>query len=120
MVHSGQSIEHVTREQAGLCLGEVWRVLAPGGHFCLDTPNAAATRLQSDEFVHPDHKYEYRHQELAGMLESAGFTISEAKGLNHMPESLASGKFDPAEPAANLGVYDDLENCYLLAYRCVK
>ena len=120
LVHSGQSIEHVTREEGERCLREAHRVLAPGGHFCLDTPNRAATRLQSEQYLHPDHKHEYTHPELSGMLKRAGFAVLEAKGLNYLPRSLAGDLFDAAEAAANLGVYDDIEGCYLLAYRCRK
>lgn len=120
LVHSGQSIEHVTQEEGERCLREAHRVLAPGGHLCLDTPNRAATRLQSEQYLHPDHKHEYHHQELADLLERAGFSVIEAKGLNYMPGSMAGGVFDAAEAAANMGVYDDIANCYLLAYRCLK
>lgn len=120
LVHSGQSIEHVSQDQARLVLAQAFRVLRPGGLLCLDTPNAAATRLQSPAPLHPDHKIEYRHEQLAAMLSQAGFEIVEAKGLNYLPQSMASGRFDPSEAARNLGVFDDIESCYLLAYRCRK
>lgn len=120
MVHSGQSIEHITEPEADKVLSHAMRVLAPGGWFCLDTPNRAATRLQGEGWIHPEHKIEYTHPQLATKLERAGFEIIEAKGLNHLPNSIAAGSFDLAEAAANQGVYDDIANCFAVAYRCRK
>ena len=84
----------------------------------LDTPNANLTRLQQDAFIDPDHKYEYRHAEMAAMLRGNGFVIERAMGINYGGESVACGVFDPAELATKRGVFDDIENCYLLAYVC--
>lgn len=65
MVFSGESIEHITEEDGDRVCQEAYRVLKPGGCFCLDTPNGALTRLQSpDEFIHPEHKIEYHVHEL--------------------------------------------------------
>src|SRR6516225_1580001 len=38
LVYSGQSIEHVTEGDGDAVVREAFRVLAPGGWFCLDTP----------------------------------------------------------------------------------
>jgi hypothetical protein len=47
LVYSGQSIEHVTESEGDTVMREVFRVLAPGGWFCLDTPNGPVWRLRS-------------------------------------------------------------------------
>jgi ubiquinone/menaquinone biosynthesis C-methylase UbiE len=118
MVYSGESIEHITRAEAGQVLAEARRVLKPGGVLALDTPNANLTRLQQEAFIDPDHKYEYRHDEMAAMLRGSGFVIERAQGINYGGESVARGVFDPTELATKRGVFDDIENCYLLAYVC--
>ena len=118
MVYSGQSIEHITRVEAEQVLAEAHRVLRPGGILALDTPNANVTRLQQEAFIDPDHKYEYRHAELAAMLRGNGFVIERALGINYGGDSLARGVFDPNELATKRGVFDDIEKCYLLGYVC--
>ena len=99
-------------------LAEAHRVLKPGGILALDTPNANLTRLQQEAFIDPDHKYEYRHAEMAAMLRGNGFVIERAMGINYGGDSVARGVFDPTELATKRGVFDDIENCYLLAYVC--
>lgn len=114
LVYSGQSIEHVTREEAGKVLAEVRRVLRPGGFVAIDTPNARVTRLQQAEFVDPDHKYEYRLEELEEMIASAGLELVDAKGANYSGDGLAAGQFDPEEVARNAGLYWQADACYIL------
>src|SRR5262249_24621463 len=121
LVYSGQSIEHVTRDEAAQVCCEAWRILKPDGLFCLDTPNRALTRIQSPRrYINPDHKYEYTHAEMSALLKKSGFTIEEAKGLVLLRESAQRGKFLEREFRKHEGIYDDIENCYLLYYRCRK
>ena len=57
LVYSGQSIEHVSEADGDAVVREAFRVLAPGGWFCLDTPNGPVWRLRSaaaDEPRPPD------------------------------------------------------------------
>jgi SAM-dependent methyltransferase len=118
LVYSGQSIEHVTTQAAETVLSEVRRVLRPGGYLGLDTPNARVTRLQQDEFIDPDHEYEYTDAELRTKLSAAGFDVVGAWGLNHAGPSLAAGRFDADETAKARGLFHQIEDCYLLAYLC--
>jgi predicted SAM-dependent methyltransferase len=120
LVYSGQSIEHITFEEADLTLKEVQRVLRPGGFFAVDTPNARLTRLQQEEFIDPDHKHEYTSAELRDKLLRAGLRVVEEKGLNLGSSCLASGTFSEAEVARNCGVFAEVDDCYLIAFVCVK
>jgi SAM-dependent methyltransferase len=115
LVYSGQSIEHVTEAEGDTVLREVFRVLAPGGWFCLDTPNGPVWRLRSAELMNDDHKVEYGSAELQAKLETSGFVMVEAKGLNLMQRGVAAGRFDEAEASAHPGVYAAAEDCLLLA-----
>lgn len=114
LVYSGQSIEHVTPEDGQHVLEEVHRILRPGGHIGIDTPNARVTRLQQDEFVDPDHKIEYHLDELRAMIEKAGLVVADCKGANYSGRGLESGSFDLEEVAGNSGLYWDADACYLL------
>ena len=118
LVYSGQSIEHVTQAEAESVLAQVRRVLRPGGVLALDTPNSRLTRLQQEEFVDPDHKYEYAHKEMVALLEDGGFVVERAQGINYGGGSVARGIFDATELATKRGLYDAIEDCYLLAYVC--
>ncbi|MDA8290428.1 MAG: methyltransferase domain-containing protein [Actinomycetota bacterium] len=115
LVYSGQSIEHVTRADAEIVLGEARRVLRPGGHLAVDTPNRRITRLYSEEFTDPDHKHEYTWAELRELVERHGFSVVESKGLNYAGRSAASRTFDIDEVAGNCGIYSEVDDCYVLA-----
>jgi SAM-dependent methyltransferase len=124
LVYSGQSIEHVPADVADVVIAEVHRVLRPGGWFCLDTPNGRLCRLQLQgtglAVTNPDHDIEYEHRELQAKLEAGAFDIRAARGLVLMQQTAATGKFSFEELAANPGVFDEIEDCYVLAYVCTK
>jgi SAM-dependent methyltransferase len=115
LVYSGQSIEHVTEPEGDEVVGEVFRVLAPGGRFCLDTPNGSVWRLRSAQLMNDDHKVEYTADQLVSKLERAGFVVTERKGLNLMRRGVAAGVFDESEASAHPGVFAAAEDCLLLA-----
>jgi SAM-dependent methyltransferase len=115
LVYSGQSIEHVTEAEGDAVIGEVFRVLAPGGWFCLDTPNGPVWRLRSAELMNDDHEIEYGAAALASKLEAGGFAVTETKGLNLMQHGVARGEFDEAEASAHAGVFAAAQDCLLLA-----
>jgi predicted SAM-dependent methyltransferase len=120
LVYSGQSIEHVTRDEGASVLSQIHRVLAPGGYLAMDTPNATVTRLQQSEFIDPDHKVEYEIDELRGMISKAGFVDVLALGLNYAGPSLEAGKFDQEQVARSPGLYADAGACYILCVICRK
>ena len=115
LVYSGQSIEHVTAADGDVVLREVFRVLAPGGWFCLDTPNGPVWRLRSGELMNDDHEVEYSAEELSAKLERVGFAVTERKGLNLMRRGAAARVFDESEASAHPGVFAAAEDCLLLA-----
>jgi SAM-dependent methyltransferase len=115
LVYSGQSIEHVSEADGDAVAREVFRVLKPGGWFCLDTPNGPVWRLRSSALMNHDHQIEYAADELVDKLERAGFEVAECKGLNLMQRGVAAGVFDEAEASANPGVYAAARECLLLA-----
>jgi SAM-dependent methyltransferase len=116
LVYSGQSIEHVTEAEGDTVLREVFRVLTPGGWFCLDTPNGPAWRLRSAALMNDDHKIEYGAGEIHSKLVGCGFEVTEAKGLNLMQDAVATGVFDESEASAHPGVFAAIEDCLLLAF----
>jgi SAM-dependent methyltransferase len=113
LVYSGQSIEHVTQDDATRVLSEVARILVPGGHLGLDTPNATVTRLERDDFIDPDHKYEYAMPEVVDLVRGSGLEVVDLKGANWAGESLAAGRFDAGRTASRGGLYWDAGACYL-------
>jgi SAM-dependent methyltransferase len=115
LIYSGQSIEHVTEADADLVLKESFRILVPGGHMAIDTPNARVCRLQQSSFIDPDHKVEYTVDQLRDKVTAAGFEVVTERGLNWGGPGVARGELDVAALAANYGVYFDAEACYLLA-----
>jgi SAM-dependent methyltransferase len=120
LIYSGQSIEHVTPADGDIVLGEALRVLKPGGHLAIDTPNGKVCRLQQDAFIDPDHKVEYTLAELRAKVSGAGFEVVAERGLNWGGAAVGRGEFDPETLAANYGTYFDAESCYLLAVLCRK
>jgi ubiquinone/menaquinone biosynthesis C-methylase UbiE len=121
LVFAGESIEHVSETEAWTVCAEVFRILKPGGYFCLDTPNAALTRLQSPErLIHPEHKKEYMVHEIREMLERAGFVILETLGICPMPESLRQKVFDPKELIRNICLSQNPEEGYLFFVKAIK
>ena len=121
LVFSGESIEHISEAEAQIVCMQVYRSLRPGGYFCLDTPNAALTRLQSPEnLIHPEHKKEYLIHEIREVLERNNFLIAEEIGICPMPVSLSLRSFDPRELVQNVGLSKNPEEAYLFFVKAVK
>jgi SAM-dependent methyltransferase len=122
LVWSGQSIEHVDRDDGAKMCRNVFRILKNGGSFCLDTPNRYITELHTKPvgggFINPDHKVEYYTEELSSLLKHAGFNIRSSLGLCHMPsakESFFYSDFILGEPVSS-----DVKRSYVQYYHCTK
>jgi predicted SAM-dependent methyltransferase len=120
LVYSGQTIEHVTEDECDTVLSEVFRVLRPGGWLYLDTPNGPVCRIQQPDFINPDHKVEYSHDEFVAKLRRAGFDVRIEQGLNWSKHSIDAGVFQLETTAWFRGVYGEPAECYLLAYGAQK
>jgi len=121
LVFSGQSIEHVSREDGQVVLQQARRVLKPQGILFLDTPNAILARIQSpDAFIHPEHKVEYRPAELADMIEDAGFDVQNVGGICPMPVTKRTGVFDAMEIINNVRLSDKPDECYAFYVQAAK
>ena len=124
LVWSGQSIEHVDLETGWRMCREAMRVLRPGGHFCLDTPNRGITKIHTRDcggaFIHPEHKHEYYGSELRAQLEATGFEVLQAYGVCEMPATCASGDFHYSDFILGNPLTDDIERGYILYFGCRK
>jgi len=119
LVWSGQSIEHVTVAEARETFREVARVIAPGGWFCLDTPNRLVTSIHANGgMIHPDHKHEYDPQELIQELRAAGFAVERSLGVCDMPLTVASGEIDYRDFVVGSGITASLSTAYIQFHAC--
>ena len=95
LIWSGESIEHITVEDAEKVLSKAYKLLKPGGKLALDTPNRRATKLQvPDGYIHPEHKLEYYHKDLCELLEKHNFKIILSKGLIDLSKSIDTSSMD--------------------------
>lgn len=86
LVVSMQVIEHLWDVPA--YLGEIVRVLAPGGHACISTPNRPvfSPGLERGERpANPFHVQEFDAEQLAATLDRSGMADIEVNGLVHGP-----------------------------------
>lgn len=121
LVFSGQSIEHVSREEARVVLGEVRRILKPQGALFLDTPNAILTRIQSPEaLIHPEHKGEYSPSELTSMMEQVGLVIQRVGGICPMQVTVRTRVFEPQELIDNVRLSEGPDDCYAFYVQAAK
>ncbi|MCW2527529.1 MAG: Methyltransferase type 11 [Pseudonocardiales bacterium] len=120
LVVSGQTFEHITPEDGKRLLAHTRRILSPEGHLALDTPNRAVTEIQcavtGEEFINPDHKIEYTHEQMMDLFAEAGLEVVRAQGIGYMPETAATKEWLLEEQVRYAGLFDDIESSYTLAY----
>jgi SAM-dependent methyltransferase len=76
-VFASNLLEHLTREETEKTLGEVLRVLKPGGRLLLLQPNfRTAYRTYFDDFTHVQI---FTHVSLADLLAARGFLVEEVR-----------------------------------------
>jgi len=123
-VWSGQSIEHVSLEHGKQMCEEAFRVLEPGGYFCLDTPNRLVTQLHTAPmgggFIHPDHKLEYTPDQLRALLISAGFTIMQEWGICEMPLTTKNQSFTYQDFIIGGSITKNINDSYIQFFACIK
>lgn len=124
LVWSGQSIEHVIPEQGIRMCAEAYRVLKPGGSFCLDTPNRLVTELHTRTvgggLIHPDHKIEYTPKQLREILVAAGFNIVSELGICEMPLTILRGEFAYEDLVVGGPISLNPDRSYIQYYHCKK
>jgi SAM-dependent methyltransferase len=79
LVFAGEVIEHLWPDDIAGFLAEARRVLRPGGHIALDSPNRRVT--QPLRWLHPEHTVEFAVDEIVELLERAGFEDIEVRGV---------------------------------------
>ncbi|MEG3841891.1 methyltransferase domain-containing protein [Microcoleus sp. herbarium14] len=95
LIWSGESIEHVTVEEAEKVLSEAHKLLKPGGILALDTPNRRATKVHCpDSYIHPEHKIEYYCEDLCNLIEKHNFKILQTKGIIDLSTSIATSSME--------------------------
>lgn len=98
---SMQVIEHLWDVPA--YLSEIVRVLAPGGHACISTPNRPVFSpglARGERPDNPFHVQEFDSEQLAALLEGSGLVDITVLGLIHGPRITAwEAKHGPLGPA---------------------
>lgn len=111
LVWSGQSIEHVSPEDAKRVFEAVARVLKPEGVFCLDTPNRRVSALLTrGGMLHPEHKIEYTAAELKKLAEDLGYQVSQMLGETVLPFSREIGRYCRAEARVGALVTESVDD----------
>lgn len=117
LVWSGQSIEHISVQDAQRMSREILRVLKPGGSFCLDTPNGLISSVHAltagQKFLHPDHKIEYSPDQLRMLIQESGFEIHESWGICEMPITAKTGVFTYDDFLHGGAITNNIDGAYI-------
>ncbi|MBB3149460.1 SAM-dependent methyltransferase [Phyllobacterium trifolii] len=108
LVFSGQNLEHLWPEEVSGFLLEAARVLRPGGHLVVDSPNRLLTAPLN--WSHPEHTIELTLDEVTALMRLAGFEITASYGvwLCRDPRTGEVLPFDPNQPTPGWSVTERL------------
>jgi hypothetical protein len=127
LVFSGENLEHLWPEEVVGFFLESWRVLKPGGHLVVDSPN----RLLTEPYVwsHPEHTVEVTPAEAKNLAELAGFEVTRLRGI-WLCRDPVSKRLLPLDPNSvddkwplverALSAEDDPDNSFLWWLEAVK
>ena len=94
LIFSGQTIEHVTVEEGQSIFKQVNSLLTENGSFCLDTPNRKFTEMLNPHgFIHPEHKVEYKVEQLIKIAEENNYEVIRKCGISQLEKSLCENVF---------------------------
>lgn len=79
VIFSGQNIEHLPHDALLGFLKECHRVLEPGGHLVVDSPNRLITEALG--WRHPEHVVEMSPSEAVQLITLAGFEVVSCRGI---------------------------------------
>ncbi len=108
LVFSGQNLEHLWPDEVAGFMLEAARVLRPGGHLVIDSPNRILTAPLN--WSHPEHTIELTHPEAVDLVHLAGFDVTASYGI-WLCRDARTGKllpFDPNQPAPGWSVTERL------------
>lgn len=108
LVFSGQNLEHLWPEEVSGFMLEAARVLKPGGHLVMDSPNRHVTKLLN--WSHSEHTIELTETEAQELARLAGFDVTVTRGiwLCHDPRGGEVLPFDPNIPHPDWSVPERL------------
>lgn len=108
LVFSGENLEHLWPEEVSGFALEAARVLCPGGHLVIDSPNRLVTAPQN--WSHPEHTIELTPDEACELVRLAGFDVASVQGiwLCRDPRTDEILPFDPNLPAPGWSVTERL------------
>ncbi len=112
LVFSGQNIEHLWPAEVAGFLTEAARVTRPGSWLVIDSPNRLMTKPQN--WSHPEHTVELTLEEIAELLQLAGFAVIKRAGLwlCRDPADEAILPFDPNLPSPGWSVPERMLAAY--------
>jgi SAM-dependent methyltransferase len=108
LVFSGENLEHLWPADVAGFLLEAARVLRPGGHLVMDSPNRDLTAPLL--WSHPEHTIEVTPTEVTELLRLAGFAVTTMKGI-YLCRDPRSGRvlpFDPNRPDPDFSLTERL------------
>jgi SAM-dependent methyltransferase len=79
LLFSGQNLEHLYYDDIQGFFREASRVLKIGGHLCIDSPNRLVTKELG--YIQPQHVLEFSREDVARMVEAAGFELVAEHGI---------------------------------------